>query len=139
MYTNEQDEHSGRRRRRMHSPELKAELVLQCQQAGVSVAAIAVEHGINPNLLRRWITEYERLGHHEVSPSVSRQRDLAAQFIPLLLTRPQEPELQTQADEQIVIDLQRNGLTASVRWPLAVDQDPGQAQHHGAIDSRSVR
>lgn len=119
MYTNEQIEPSGRRRRRMHSPEFKAELVLHCQQAGVSVAAIAMEHGINPNLLRRWITEHERLGQHEALPSAPIQRDIAAQFIPLQLTKQQEPVPQAQAGERIVIDLQRNGMTASVRWPIA--------------------
>lgn len=80
MYTNEQIEPSGRRRRRMHSPEFKAELVSHCQQAGVSVAAIAMEHGINPNLLRRWITEHERLGQHEALPNAPIQRDIAAQL-----------------------------------------------------------
>ena len=45
MYTMEQIEHPGRRRRRQHSPEFKAELVLSCQQTSVSVAAIAMEHG----------------------------------------------------------------------------------------------
>jgi len=32
------------------------ELVRRCQQPGVSVAATALAHGLNANLLRKWIT-----------------------------------------------------------------------------------
>jgi len=122
MYTNEQDKVSGRRRRRLHSPAFKAELVLQSQQAGVSVAAIAMEHGINPNLLRRWITEHERLGHHDVPPNASGQRDIAAQFIPLPSPGQQEPDWDPTPNAQIVLELQRHGLCASVRWPVSQAQ-----------------
>jgi transposase len=40
-----------RRRRRDHSPELKRELVERSLAPGASVAAIALEAGINANLL----------------------------------------------------------------------------------------
>lgn len=33
----------------------KAELVRRCSQPGVSVAAMALAHGVNANLLRKWI------------------------------------------------------------------------------------
>jgi transposase len=35
----------------------KAELVRRCQRGGVSVAKMALAHGINANLLRKWITQ----------------------------------------------------------------------------------
>ena len=112
-------EQSERRRRRRHSAEFKAELVASCQQPGVSLAAIAVDHGINSNLLRRWVIEYERLGHHELAEASPVQRDVAAQFVALALpTSRAAPATRTDADK-IVIDLQRNGFTASVRWPVA--------------------
>lgn len=34
----------------------KAELVRRCLEPGVSVAALALAHGVNANLLRKWIT-----------------------------------------------------------------------------------
>lgn len=34
----------------------KAELVRRCLEPGVSVAALALAHGLNANLLRKWIT-----------------------------------------------------------------------------------
>jgi len=44
----------GARRRREHSAEFKRELVARSLQPGVSVAAIAMEGGINANLLFGW-------------------------------------------------------------------------------------
>ena len=41
-----------------YDPDIKRELVEICQQPGVSVARIALEHGINANLLRQWIQSY---------------------------------------------------------------------------------
>jgi transposase-like protein len=112
-------EASGRRRRRRHSAEFKAELVASCQQPGVSLAAIAMDHGINPNLLRRWVIEHERLGHHELVQAPGVQRDVAAQFIALPLPEPQTASPTSGHAEDIVIDLRHNGLTASIRWPMA--------------------
>ena len=43
--------------RRQHSAEFKAQVVGECEQPGASVAAVALSHGINANLLRRWITQ----------------------------------------------------------------------------------
>jgi transposase-like protein len=31
----------------------------------VSLAAVAIEHDINPNVLRRWVIEHKRLGLHD--------------------------------------------------------------------------
>jgi transposase len=38
----------------------KRELVRRCRQPGISVAAMALAHGINANLLRSWITKSAR-------------------------------------------------------------------------------
>ncbi|CAM3934926.1 hypothetical protein [Bordetella muralis] len=46
------------------------ELIASCQQPGKSLTAIAMDHGINPNLLRRWMLEHERLGHHEPTQGI---------------------------------------------------------------------
>lgn len=40
----------------------KAELVRRCLQPGVSVAAMALAHGVNANLLRKWMLLAERRG-----------------------------------------------------------------------------
>lgn len=46
------------RRRREHSAEFKKELVARSLEPGVSVAAIAMEGGINANLLFGWRRKY---------------------------------------------------------------------------------
>lgn len=46
--------------RRTFTLEYKLGVVKQCSEAGVSVAAIALEHRINANLLRRWIVRHQR-------------------------------------------------------------------------------
>jgi transposase-like protein len=42
--------------RRRYDKQAKAELVQICLKPGVSVARVALEHGVNANLLRKWIT-----------------------------------------------------------------------------------
>ena len=49
----------GRRRRRRHSAEFKAMVVGECRRLGVSVAAVALAHGLNANMLRKWVREAE--------------------------------------------------------------------------------
>jgi len=41
--------------RSIYHRDAKRELVRRCLQPGVSLAGIAVAHGINPNLLRKWV------------------------------------------------------------------------------------
>lgn len=44
-----------KRRRLKRPPEFKAMLVAQCQEPGASIAAVAMAHQINDNMLRTWI------------------------------------------------------------------------------------
>src|SRR5690554_250140 len=58
-------------RRRMHSSKFKAELVARCQQPGVSITAIALDHDLHPSLLHRWVTEHERYGKHSLQDNTA--------------------------------------------------------------------
>jgi transposase-like protein len=49
--------HPISRIRRQHAPEFKQRLVSLCQP-GTFVSAVALAHGINSNLLRRWINQF---------------------------------------------------------------------------------
>ena len=51
---------SRKRRRRTHSAEFKVKVVAACRTPGVSIAAVALEHRLNANLLRRWVVEEDR-------------------------------------------------------------------------------
>ncbi|HBO9983978.1 MULTISPECIES: transposase [Pseudomonadota] len=52
------------RTRRAYSAQFKAELIAACRQPGASIAATAREHGMNANVLHRWLREH-RLGLHQ--------------------------------------------------------------------------
>ena len=67
-----------RRRRRTYTPQFKTDLVAQCMDPAVSLAAVAIEHDINPNVLRRWVIEHERLGLHDADVQSDGARSLTA-------------------------------------------------------------
>jgi transposase len=46
--------------RSRYDPQAKRELIEACLIPGVSVARMALEHGINANLLRTWIGKHQR-------------------------------------------------------------------------------
>jgi len=56
----------------------KQELVRRCQQPGVSLARTAMLHGVNANLLRKWVSQAD-------NPRPSRRKRLAASPAPTLL------------------------------------------------------
>ena len=51
---------AARRVKRRHSPEFKARVVDACQVRGASVAGVALAHGVNANLMRKWIINRRR-------------------------------------------------------------------------------
>mgnify|MGYP002776222427 CR=1 FL=1 len=61
--------------RSCYDPQAKRELIEAGLQPGVSVAKLALAHGINANLLRTWMTKHQRqsLAGGSVRPSVSVQ------------------------------------------------------------------
>ena len=97
--------HPIRRNRRHHSPEFKQGLVTLCQP-GVSVSAIALAHGVNANLLRRWINQYQN------EPPVS----VASEPSKLVAVHVDLPA-ETQANDIIEINIQKNSARVSIRWP----------------------
>lgn len=46
--------------RRTYTRAYKFDLVRRCSEPGVSVAGVAMAHGINANLVRRWIVRHRR-------------------------------------------------------------------------------
>lgn len=41
--------------RRTHAPEFKARVLAACYQPGASIAAVALAHGINANVVHKWL------------------------------------------------------------------------------------
>ena len=47
-----------RRSRRTYARQFKSEVVAQCLVPGASVSAIALSHGINANVIRKWLPRH---------------------------------------------------------------------------------
>ncbi|MGH8252835.1 MAG: IS66-like element accessory protein TnpA [Steroidobacteraceae bacterium] len=103
----------GRRRRRTHSAEFKAQVVASCRQPGVSIAAVAMANGVNANLARRWVVAAEQgsTGGERLVAFVSGVAQPPA-FVPVQL-----PCAQPAPD--IHIELRRGATAITVRWPIA--------------------
>ena len=104
----------GRRHRRLHSDEFKAQAVAACMQPGMSMAAVALANGINANLLRRWVQAAEMRPDTELAPALPVPKRYAAQtaaaFVPMQL-----PAKVPAAD--IRIELRRGATAITVTWP----------------------
>jgi transposase len=106
-----------RRRRRTHSAEFKAQVVAACRQPGMSMAAVALEHRLNANLLRRWVVAEERAR----KPALIEARTVAqapstaanATFVPVEVASPG-----AVTSQKIVIEVRRGPLVVKVSWPV---------------------
>jgi transposase len=57
MHTMANDTIAQRPKRRYYSPELKGQIVAECEVSGASVAGVALAHGINANIVHRGMRE----------------------------------------------------------------------------------
>jgi len=96
------------RQRRHHSIEFKTELVTMCQQPGISISAVAQAHGVNANLLRRWMKQYPVNAKLPVTSA-------PAKLVPVQLEAPHA----SLADKEIHFDIQRGATRIHIRWPIA--------------------
>lgn len=95
--------------RRRHSAELKTRVLDACNEPGASVARIAMEHGLNANLVHRW----RRLA----GPGQRAVKDIDPinEFIAL----PVLPPTGSMPAGDIRISIRRGGTTLDIRWPVA--------------------
>ncbi|MEE9927330.1 IS66-like element accessory protein TnpA [Microvirgula aerodenitrificans] len=91
------------RQRRSYPQSLKAQIVAECARPGASIAAVALSHGINANLLHKWI-RLDRARNQAGSPA----------FVPVL-----PPPALVLAGRSIEIRLQRGEVQATILWPAS--------------------
>jgi len=108
----------GRKRRRRHSAAFKMTVVEECMRPGVSMAAVALAHGLNANMLRKWVLDAQHAEPRVPEAQVpEEERPLQSPaFIPLALTAP-------TVDGEIRIELQRAGTTVNIVWPASAARD----------------
>lgn len=112
MNPEQEDKGAGRRRRRRHSPEFKAEVVAACRHSGVSIAAVALTHGLSANLVRRWVEEKERRSRSPKALSPPAPADDVPSFVPLQVEPP-------SAALDIRIELQHRATVVKLSWPAS--------------------
>jgi len=87
--------------RRRHSQALKAQVLAECAQPGASVAAVALAHGLNANVVHKW----RRKPGEAAAP--------VASFIPVALPAP------AAVPQDIRMELRRGATTMTIVWPGA--------------------
>ena len=116
------DGHSARRRRRKHSVEFKAKVVAACRKQGVSIAAVALNNGLNANLLRRWVVADEQAQEAKpINTTIASPAPLTVEnraFIPIQMERSA-----VTTTREITIELRRGATLVKVGWPLLAAAD----------------
>jgi transposase len=100
--------------RRRHSRQLKTEVLAACAQPGASVAAVALAHGLNANLVHKW--------RRQQTPATAvAAHAVAGEFIAL----PAPPPTSPGSALDIRIELRRGATAIAVHWPVAAAADCG--------------
>lgn len=97
------------KRRRRHAPQLKLQVLAECEQPGVSVASVALHHGINQNLIYTWRRNQKRGAQHAF---VRLPMPLSALSGPMRT----EPSV---APTTLHVELPSPSGPIHVHWPLA--------------------
>ncbi len=72
----------------------------ECLQPGATVSSVAIRHGINANVIRKWLPVY---------------RDQAVTTLPAFV--PVQPLPKRTVDEVVVIVLPLGSKSITVKWP----------------------
>ena len=107
MHTMASEAPANRPTRRFYSPEFKTQVTQECRQSGASVAGVALSHGINANIVHRWLREQTPFA---LSPQ-------SQAFVPVTLND-SGPGPAPHAEPDIRVEVQRANATIVVKWPL---------------------
>ena len=126
---------SGSRRR--HSDELKAKVLAACDVPGASISGVALAHGLNTNLVRKWRSgRGVKRSDVAVPPAALNMTPpplrAAPEFIAIEMPAPPKAaarvaahpvETVPSAEPLIHIELRRGPLHLNVRWPTSAADD----------------
>jgi hypothetical protein len=99
------------RQRNSYPKPFKAQVVQECLQSGASVASIALSHGINANVVRKWIRQF---------------RDAEASNLPAFISLPAPSKSCAHGRASISIEIPYGTNQLTVNWP---DSDPEGCAH----------
>ncbi|WP_095064608.1 transposase [Pseudomonas sp. Irchel s3f19] len=90
------------RQRSSYPKSFKAQVVQECLQPGATISGVAISHGINANVIRKWIPLY---------------RDQPPAVLPAFIPVKSAPKRQREASA--VIDLPFGDESITVKWPTS--------------------
>ena len=90
------------RQRSSYPKPFKAQVVQECLQPGATVSSVAIRHGINANVIRKWLPVY---------------RDQVTTTLPAFV--PVQPLPKRTVDEVVVIVLPLGSKSITVKWPAS--------------------
>jgi transposase len=102
----------GRRRRR-HSVEFKRQVLAECARPGASVAAVALAHGLNANLVQTW--RRRARGDDRVGLPVE------ATFVPVAMAA--AGPVGAMPPAAIHVEVRRGAVSARIQWPVSAAAD----------------
>jgi transposase len=105
--------------RRTYSRDYKLEVVKECSAPGVSVAAVALLHRINANLVRRWIVR------HRKGQLVRRA---GTTLLPVVLSVPSAR-----------VDLAPPRAKLAPAGLIEIELEGGRVRVRGAVDAQALR
>jgi transposase len=112
MHTMASDALAPTPKRRLYSPELKSQVLAQTQVLGASVAGVALAHGINANIVHRWLRE--RSGQ-----ASAQQGFVALSLSPVKGQLAPSADAPAKPEQDIRIELRRGATVVNIAWPVA--------------------
>mgnify|MGYP000393802980 CR=1 FL=1 len=127
---------SGLRRR--HSDELKAKVLAACAEPGASISGVALAHGLNANLVRKWRSgRGTKRGSMAIASANSGAATpppsgVAPEFVAVEMPIPPKAARRAAVEPTgtapivaplIHVELRRGPLHLNVRWPSAAAED----------------
>lgn len=90
------------RQRSSYPKPFKAQVVQECLQPGASISSVAISHGINANVIRKWLPLY---------------RDQSAAVLPAFVPLRAAPK--RPAEASAIIELSVGEQSVTVKWPTS--------------------
>ena len=114
--------------RRTYTLQYKLDVVRQCGELGVSVAAIAMAHRINANLVRRWIVRHRRA----LTTTAAEPR---ATMLPVIMAAA-TPATGAHADDLVDASTKRRHPVAAT---IEIELYGARIHLRGGVDAQALR
>jgi len=117
------------RKRRRYSRELKAKILAECEVPGMSVAKVALAHGINANILHGW-----RKLARNTEPTVVRQ-----EFVPVAVPTPSPAHVDETNAPPTPVRSDSSRIAQSTGRSCSLTRRSGRFQSPGPSSAHEIR